>query len=350
MPKGENMNENKKLMRKSYSGMGWKLALFGVIATLFQIAYGVGLPSVFGDEITKNSLYVWGQMILPMYMIAFPVTLLLATQQQPVEEKPEKKKMGVGKFIICLFICAGICGVGAIIGFLVNLLAVTLANTQASVSGADTLVQMMVGSSPFWRILTVGILAPIIEEILFRKLLVDRVVKYGEWMAIFSSGLMFGLFHGNFSQFFFATGLGMFFAFIYIRTGKIWYTILMHMAVNLTTSVITVGIIQWMDLEQLMQMTTMDPGSKQAQVMALEMLPKLLVFYGWVFVLLCFAITGIVLIIVAFAKKKFYLTKPAAYVGRGSFIAAWCNIGMLLFLIYTISNFVLNYLPINLGA
>ena len=343
------MNENKKFMRKAYSGMGWKLALFGVIATLFQIAYGLGLPAVFGEEITENSLYIWGQMILPMYMIAFPVTVLLAKTMQPEEQVSEKRKMGFGRFILCLFICAGICGVGAIIGFIVNLLVTLAANTPASTAGAETLVNMMVGSSFFWRVLTVGILAPIIEEILFRKLLVDRIVKYGEFWAIFSSGLMFGLFHGNFSQFFFATGLGMFFAYIYIRTGRIWYTIAMHMAVNLTTSVITVGLIQWMDYDKLMEIST-NPNSQKAQAMALDLLPKMFVFYGWIFVLLCFAITGVVLFIVFMAKKKFYLTKPSCYVGKGSFAAAWCNIGMLLFLIYTISNFVLNYFPGLLGG
>ena len=45
------------------------------------------------------------------------------------------------------------------------------------------------------------ICAPILEEYIFRKLIVDRTVKYGQGVAIVLSGLMFGLFHGNLNQF-----------------------------------------------------------------------------------------------------------------------------------------------------
>ena len=46
------------------------------------------------------------------------------------------------------------------------------------------------------------ILAPVFEEILFRKLICDRVVQYGQRKAILISGLLFGLFHINFNQYF----------------------------------------------------------------------------------------------------------------------------------------------------
>ena len=70
--------------------------------------------------------------------------------------------------------------------------------------------------------------APVVEEFIFRKFLIDRVYRYGEWVAILTSGLMFGLFHENLAQFFFATLIGCFFAFFYILrvlrllTGKLW--------------------------------------------------------------------------------------------------------------------------------
>ena len=48
------------------------------------------------------------------------------------------------------------------------------------------------------------ICAPILEEYIFRKLIVDRTVKYGQGVAVVLSGLMFGLFHGNLNQFAYA--------------------------------------------------------------------------------------------------------------------------------------------------
>ena len=61
------------------------------------------------------------------------------------------------------------------------------------------------------------ILAPIVEELVFRKLIIDRTAKYGQTVAIIASGLMFGLFHGNLNQFAYALVLGCFFC-IYLST------------------------------------------------------------------------------------------------------------------------------------
>lgn len=40
-----------------------------------------------------------------------------------------------------------------------------------------------------------------IMYLLFRKFLLDRVVDYGEAVAVILSGVMFGLYHANLSQF-----------------------------------------------------------------------------------------------------------------------------------------------------
>lgn len=66
-------------------------------------------------------------------------------------------------------------------------------------------------------------------------------MKYGARISVFLSALMFALFHGNLSQFFYAFLLGGFFAVVYIKTGNIIYPIILHMAANLSGSV--VGVI-----------------------------------------------------------------------------------------------------------
>ena len=65
------------------------------------------------------------------------------------------------------------------------------------------------------------LIAPTAEELLFRKLLTERIVKYGELAAVLASGLFFGLFHGNLNQFSYAFLLGLFLGFIYVKTGKL---------------------------------------------------------------------------------------------------------------------------------
>ena len=327
---------NKKPMRKAYCRVEWKIFLYAVIVVAAQTLYAVALPKLFGDEIQYAEWFTWGMMIIPMYMIAFPVLYLLIGGKKD-RVKIMQHKMKFGQWIVAALMCAGICAVGMVIGTVLDTVISLL--TRNSSSDVVTLQNLMLNSNPVYRILTVGILAPMVEEMIFRKFIIDRTVKYGEWMAIFTSGLMFGLFHGNFSQCFFAAGLGMLFAYIYIRTGRIRYTIFLHMAVNLTTSVGSVGILQWAGYDELLSAE----ASGNLEAIMGDMLPKLIVLYAWLGLLACLAIAGIVLLIVAFAKKKFFLVKPPKYVAKGGFAAAWINWGMLLFIIYILFAFISNY-------
>jgi membrane protease YdiL (CAAX protease family) len=70
------------------------------------------------------------------------------------------------------------------------------------------------------------------EELIFRKWLVDRLSPLGGTTTILISGLFFGLFHGNLDQFFYAALIGAFLAYIYLNTGKIWHTMLIHAVLN----------------------------------------------------------------------------------------------------------------------
>ncbi len=325
----------KKPMRKAYCRMEWKIFLYAIIVMAAQNLYAIVLSELFGESVYAAEWYIWGMMIIPMYMIAFPILYLIGGKKDRV--KIMQHKMGFGKWLIAALRCAGICAVGMVIGTILDTVISLL--TQNSSSGTVTLQNLMLGSNIVGRVLTVGILAPVVEEMIFRKFIIDRTVKYGEGMAVLTSGLMFGLFHGNFSQCFFAAGLGMLFAYIYIRTGRIRYTIFLHMAVNLTTSIGTVGILQWVGYEELLMAET----SGNLEALMGDMLPKLLVLYAWLGLLACLAIAGIVLLILAFAKKKFFLVKPPRHVAKGRFTAAWINWGMLLFMLYILFLFITNY-------
>ena len=80
--------------------------------------------------------------------------------------------------------------------------------------------------------LGVVICAPIFEEIVLRGILLTHQMKYGCWHAAIVTGLLFGLFHQNHEQMFFAAAIGILFAFIDIKAGSIIPSIIAHMAVN----------------------------------------------------------------------------------------------------------------------
>ena len=336
---GEVVNTLKE-MKKVAAKIGWKYTVFGVVVTILQLIYAVLLP----DAWAEKSWAQFMQIILPMYVLGFPLLLLL-TVKMP-KTKIEKKKMGFGKWVLCVLIGAGICGVGSIIGTVIN----TVLTLPFGVSSDETnaLANLMLDSNPFWRILTVGILAPIFEELIFRKLLIDRVIKHGEFLAIMLSGLMFGMFHGNFAQVFFATGLGLFWAFIYVKTGKVWYTIALHMTINLTTSVINLYLVQkyleylelYVDPNYMNSVMAGDPT-------AIESLVVMFVYLGWMGFLGLLALAGIILLIVFLALKKFRLNPHSDGVSKGcQFGRGVFSWGMILFWCFCIYKFIQYYYSI----
>ena len=83
-------------------------------------------------------------------------------------------------------------------------------------------------------ILVVGIIGPICEELMFRGIVFHRLK---DWVkpqaAIVISALLFGIYHGNVVQFFYATCMGVMLAVIYDKTGTLWISIVAHIAANL---------------------------------------------------------------------------------------------------------------------
>jgi uncharacterized protein len=88
-------------------------------------------------------------------------------------------------------------------------------------------------------IVTLVIAAPIVEELFFRGLLLQRwAVKWGIRPAILASSLLFGCLHAN------PVGLTMFgvmMAVIYIRSRQLWVTILAHSLNNAIAVLLSVG-------------------------------------------------------------------------------------------------------------
>ena len=184
----------------------------------------------FGEVVTIFVIYCIG---LPL---ALPFILLLP------RVKIAKSKLSFGQFMVAFCSCMGIMLVGSYISnAFFTLFSTFLPNVQIS-----NPVGTSTSSTPWWfSFLTAVIIAPILEELVFRKLLCDRLCSIGDGVAIILSALFFGLFHGNFYQVFYATMLGAILGFVYIKTGKVRYTIFYHMMVNFVGGILTPFLAEW---------------------------------------------------------------------------------------------------------
>lgn len=168
---------------------------------------------------------------VPMYLAAFPLTVwrLRKIPAKPSSltesKKPRSEKMlPFGNLFQLFCMSCVLMTVGNLIG-----------NGLMHVISYETpnLVEELVSNTSSWVLFfSTVLLAPFVEEILLRKMLIDRVLFLGERTAVFLSAFCFGLMHGNLFQFFYAFSLGMLFAVVYIRTQNIRNTICLHMLVN----------------------------------------------------------------------------------------------------------------------
>jgi uncharacterized protein len=91
----------------------------------------------------------------------------------------------------------------------------------------------MAGRTGIFTFATVVIAAPVMEEILFRGIILDGFLKrYGPAKAITVSALLFGFLHLNPWQFVSAFCIGILMGWIYYRTGSLALVILIHFANN----------------------------------------------------------------------------------------------------------------------
>ena len=86
----------------------------------------------------------------------------------------------------------------------------------------------------FFSLLTIVVLAPVFEELLFRGIIQDGLMKrIGPWPAIFLSSFLFGFMHLNPWQFVTGVVMGIFIGWVYYMTRDILMAIALHLFNNL---------------------------------------------------------------------------------------------------------------------
>ena len=299
------------------------------VATGLQLAAAsiVGIVYPNGDG---PSWLLWVCTFIPMYLVAVPVGLLIM-RKAPAAPR-EKHSLRAIQIVIAAIICVFMMYAGNLIGVLVT----SLLQTALGLNSTNPLLTYVEDDALWLRALVMVILAPIIEEYIFRKQLIDRMNIYGEGLAVVTSALMFGLFHGNLSQLFYAFALGLVFGYVYLKTGRLRYCVGLHMLINFLGSVLAPTLLNAIDFAALDEAELADPAAWTA--VSAQLLP----FIVYVLGMIGLALTGLVLFCVkvrdvSFAPTEFELPKGA------KFKTAYLNVGMILLFISCLVSIILMF-------
>lgn len=317
--------EEIKAARKHFSKLGLMFVIGTIVIYAAQII-AVSAVYAWKPEWLWNADITLLLSVLPMYLIGMPVLILLV--RQVPAEKIARRPMKAGSFAVSVIMCFAIVYISNIAGNIVTWIIGMLKGSTVQ----NQIVNVATSINTWTVVIYMVICAPFMEEYVFRKLIVDRTVKYGQGVAVLLSGLMFGLFHGNLNQFVYAFTLGMFLAFLYVKTGKLKITIALHMMINFMGGVVSSKLLEWVDIEEYIRILS---GGTDMERIAEYMNEHIL---GWIaylfFMLFVFGvmIAGAVLIIVFLVKKKISFERGEVTLPKGKrFRTVILNVGMVLY-------------------
>ena len=312
--------------KRTYSVAGFAFSVLIAVALAVQYVFFL-LPQWLGwDFLNEKSWWIWVRTSAPMYLFAFPACCLMLWILPG--KAPERKRLTAKQFLTLLPICFCLMYAGNLVG---TILSLVLSGGEAE----NAVANYAMDSSPL-KILVMVILAPMLEELICRKLLIDRTVRYGEKLSVLMSGLIFGLLHQNLFQFFYAFALGSVFAYVYVRTGRIRYTVILHMIVNFLGAVVGPAVTSFVNMEALEELLN---GNLSGEILEAA-LPGYLVLTAYSTVLLGLSVFGLVLIIL---KRRRLVWKEAEQQlpKKSALKATFLNVGMIVYVLICLVMIVL---------
>ena len=203
----------------------------------------------------------------------------------------------------------------------------------APAGGSEQLdmIGKIVGTKLLVGFLIPAVIGPILEELVFRKLMIDRLHQYGETTVIVFTALCFGLFHGNLTQFLYATSVGLFLGYSYCKTGKVSLTILMHILLNTLSSSL------------VLLLPLMEGDSESSPLGAIAILAM------FILIIILF-ISGFIQLIRHLKKKDLVLddATPEAVPKKEVLKTVYLNPGVVLLFVFSIGSILADLFQISL--
>lgn len=272
-------------------------AYFALLAATLIVQYTAAFAIArFAPALAEADGYTWLLSLLPIYCVGLPLCLAIL-RPCPAEPAPARP-LRAGHWWLALLISLGLMFFGNLIGNALMMLVAALRGVEM----VNPVQEAILDADPVWTAVATVIAAPLGEEFLFRRLIIDRTRRYGELPAVLLSATMFGAFHLNFYQFFYAFLIGLVFGYVYVKTGRLRCTIALHAAINFLG-----GVIAPVLLRALMPLLErLQSGDDLLEpVMLLTQLPLLFLYLAYAALLFGCAMATVVIAIVAHRQLTF---------------------------------------------
>ncbi len=216
----------KKWFKKNY-----KFLVVILLYLLYQSNFIIALISSFGINVSKipRTPRIW---LFTITDLMYVVILILMFKKEIIKGLKDLKKNFVDRTLTSLNCWIAGCFIMTVSSILISLIL------KQEVSQNEALVRQSIKIAPLYMLFTCSIVAPIFEEMVFRRSLYG-LIRF-KWLFILVSGLGFGLLHvlGSYSSaldFLYVIpygAMGCCFAYLLTKTNNITLPIIVHMLHN----------------------------------------------------------------------------------------------------------------------
>lgn len=240
-------NWGKRIWRLIYPGLTYLVICFIVeviaavwIAFSTVAKYDASTMQVEMNSIINSMLEQTLSIALEMQVLAAAITLPLLVLYYRKDRKREERLNQVHRFTAVAswqYVFAVILGVSACLAGN-NLVAVS---GLYQVSDAyDEISEMIYGGKLVIELVGLGVIVPLVEEMIFRGLMYRRMREYlNVSTATVICSLVFGFYHGNLVQGVYAVCLSLLMIYVYERFHNMLAPVLFHVAANMFSVIVS---------------------------------------------------------------------------------------------------------------
>lgn len=227
--------QDRRAIRKMGNRLCWLIFLFTPLVFLFQKicvwVVGAAGATQYGDPAFGGlppSIYYTASALPYFLALAVPALVFLCIQRQPWDDLLLFRRGKLSTSLLFVVAGVGLCLLANYPASLIGMLEESF-GFDPSISYGPISADPAVMALYFVDIAVVPALS---EELMFRGVLLGSLRRYGDGFAVAGSAILFGLWHGNFTQFAFAFLCGLVMGLAVIKCRTLWVSILIHFLNN----------------------------------------------------------------------------------------------------------------------
>lgn len=188
----------------------------------------------------EKSWFLYCSYLLPQAVLFATAVFCLKFSKTPIKEYVRSQKCKPVYFLIALLLQIGLWSLSELNGLFLKFLG------KFGYEDSGILLPSMDGFGFFGVLITVAVLPAVMEEVVFRGVLLNGLKSFKTVGAVLLCGALFSLYHKNPAQTLYQFCCGVAFALVAIRSGSILPTVLSHFINNAVILILTkVGVTSY---------------------------------------------------------------------------------------------------------